>query len=264
MMMQADMKIPNKFNFRKKFVEIMDKAKDADCWAGIEQEYVLYDGSKVLPYGWKNHKDPGSGPQGPYYCGVGGSRIYGRDIVEEHMQKCIAAGIHFYGLNAEVMPSQWEFQIGTTDPLTVADDLWMARYILARVTEKFGVQVSYHPKPELGGWNGSGGHVNFSTKFMRGDKGIDYINDALVQLEKSHLEDIEYYGKHNEMRMTGNHETSDYYKFSSGIGNRGASVRISKEVHYKGKGFIEDRRPASNLNPYKVLSRLVRSIVIKK
>ena len=253
---------PNKSNSRIGLSEVMKKVEDEEPWCGIEQEYVLMDAKDDTLYGWRTEENPGCGEQGPYYCGVGGNKIFGRDFTEAHMDACIFAGIHYFGLNSEVMPSQWEFQIGTADPLTVSDDLMVARYILHRVSEKFGVWVNLHPKPKEGNWNGSGGHLNFSSKGMRGDKGLDHINDAMKKLEITHSEDINFYGKDNDKRLSGKHETSDIKTFSSGVGNRGASIRISKMVHYEGKGYIEDRRPASNLNPYVVLNRLLTSIFL--
>lgn len=256
-----ELMLPNKANTRHLLVKILEQAKNLDPWVGIEQEYVLYDPRVKMPFKWLSHQDPCIGPQGPYYCGVGGDRIFGREIVEEHMFKCIEAGVHYYGCNAEVMASQWEFQIGTVDPLTAADDLFIARYILARVSEKHGVGINYHPKPHPGDWNGSGGHVNFSTKQMREDGGFKFIEEALKKLELSHKEDIRFFGDHNERRLTGIHETSSMENFTWGIGNRGASARVTKQIKKDQKGYFEDRRPASNLDPNIVLYRLLKALL---
>lgn len=144
--------------------------------------------------------------------------------------------------------------------MKICDDLWMARFILEKISEQHGYYVNYHPKPVMGNWNGSGGHVNVSTKETRSEGGLDFIKDIMKRLEKNHIEDIKYYGSDNDMRMTGRHETSDIKVFTSGIGHRGCSVRINKQVAYDKKGYFEDRRPASNLDPYKVFMRLMKSI----
>lgn len=81
------------------------------------------------------------------YCGVGGNNVVGRAILESFYRCCLYCGIDIYGTNAEVMPSQWEFQTGPTLNIKAGDDLWMARFILARVAEDFGVSISYEPKP---------------------------------------------------------------------------------------------------------------------
>ena len=258
----AEVTQPHESNKRYNLSSLVNQVAKEDPWFGVEQEYVLYDVKTGLPYGWKSEEEPGAGPQGPYYCAAGADRIFGRNIIEEHMMACLKSGVNYYGANAEVMPSQWEFQIGTADPLTIADDLWVARYLLARITEKYGVVVNYHPKPKNGDWNGSGGHVNFSTAAMRKDGGMKTIEESLRKLEKSHVEDLKFYGEFNELRLTGKHETSSMESFSWGIGNRGKSARITKQVVSSGKGYFEDRRPSSNLDPYCVFERILKAVTL--
>lgn len=253
---------PDKFNNRWKLVESMKTYSHLKPWSGIEQEYVLFDRHTKLPLGWKGYNEPGLGPQGPYYCSVGGDRAFGRKIAQTHLQKCVDAGVNVFGMNAEVMASQWEYQIGTSDPLTVADDLWMARYILDRVTEDYECYADLHPKPYLGDgdWNGSGCHTNYSIQTMREKGGLEVIEKACEEIKKNHKKDITQYGENNDMRLTGKHETAGIDEFSWGVGNRGASIRISKEVAKKGFGYFEDRRPASNIDPYVVLMLLTNNV----
>lgn len=254
--------IPDKGNNRIHLSKTMEKYSHLEPWCGIEQEYVLFDRKNNLPMGWIGYDQPGKGPQGPYYCAVGGDRAFGREVAQTHMIKCMEAGINIFGMNAEVMPSQWEFQVGTSDPLTVADDLWMARYILHRVTENFDCYADFHPKPYLGNgdWNGSGCHTNFSTKATRENGGMEIIKKSCEIFKKQHKHDIQGYGKHNKMRLTGLHETAGIDEFSWGVGDRGASIRISKEVEKNGKGYFEDRRPASNIDPYVVLRLILDNV----
>ena len=251
---------PNSHNTRHLLRDALKGKEKSELLSGIEQEYVFYDVKTSMPYMWKEYQDPGCGPQGPYYCGVGGDRCFGRQIAEEHMSLCLKMGLTFGGINSEVMASQWEFQIGTEEPLLVADDLWVARYVLERVTENYGVYVNYHPKPHFGDWNGSGGHVNFSTKEMRQEGGLDVIKNVMKKLEATHASDLEVYGEDNEKRLTGIHETASMTRFSWGVGDRGSSVRINRHVADNGKGYFEDRRPGSNLDPYLVLSKIVKSV----
>lgn len=257
-----DSETPDEGNKRWKLVEVMEKYGHLEPWCGIEQEYTLFDRHTNLPYKWKGYNNPGKGPQGPYYCGTGGDRAFGREIAQAHFVKSMQAGINIFGMNAEVMPSQWEYQIGTTDPLTAADDLMMSRYILHRVTEDFECYADFHPKPYIGDgdWNGTGCHTNFSTKLMREDGGLKLFEKMCKNFEKNHSEDVKHYGKGNEMRLTGRHETASIDKFSYGVGDRGASIRISKEVQRNGKGYFEDRRPASNMDPYDVLRLILRNV----
>ena len=255
-----DDKTPNEFNTRHALAELMEKSKSLEPWSGIEQEYILFDRNTNLPFGWKGFNEPGMGPQGPYYCSNGGNVNFGREVSEKHLELCLKAGIEIFGTNAEVMPAQWEYQIGTADPLKVADDMWMSRFLLHRVTEDFNAYVSFHPKPYLGDWTGSGAHTNFSTKETREEGGLEKIEQICKILESRHKEYIEHYGKNNNLRLTGLHETQSMDTFSWGVGDRGASIRIPKQVKIDGKGYFEDRRPASNMDPYVVLRLLLAAV----
>jgi glutamine synthetase len=230
-----------------------------ECLFGIELEYVLFERNNK-PYKWLNECDPGCGKQGPYYCSVGGDRNFGREISNEHLFLCLDAGINICGTNAEVMPSQWEFQIGPCDMLCVSDDLIMAKYILNRVTEKYNCYVSFYPKP-FSDWNGSGGHTNFSTNKMRSDNSLEYIYMVCEKLKEKHNEHIKVYGNDNDKRLTGIHETSSINDFSYGVADRGCSIRIPLNVFNDGCGYIEDRRPAANLNPYIVTNMIVNTVL---
>lgn len=255
---------PTDTNRRAACVAAMEAAKDSQPWFGIEQEYTLLD-MDGRPFGWPKNGFPG--PQGPYYCGVGANKVYARDIVEAHYRACLYAGIEIAGENAEVMPSQWEFQVGPCEGISAGDQLWVARYLLHRIAEEFGIVVTLDPKPMPGDWNGAGAHCNFSTKAMRADNGIIEIEKAIDKLSKNHLRHIQAYdpngGKDNERRLTGRHETSSIHDFSAGVANRGASVRIPRSVAEEKKGYLEDRRPSSNCDPYSVTEALVRTCIIE-
>jgi len=255
---------PHDTNHRRKLAENMEKYKEQEGLFGIEQEYVIFSRNN-LPYLWKESNEPGCGTQDKqaYYCSVGGDRCFGRDISNEHLIKCLKAGIKICGTNSEVMASQWEFQIGTLDALSVSDHLWMARYILNRITEKYNCYISYKPKLYKD-WNGSGGHTNFSTKKMREEEGISEIINVCNKLEKYHNEHIKVYGKDNEERLSGHHETSNINNFSYGVGERGSSIRIPLQVMIDKKGYLEDRRPASNLDPYLVCDRILKSVILEE
>lgn len=250
---------PNFANFRAEFARLAEKHKSEEVWIGVEQEYIINDRATDLPFGWKAPGEPGWGPQGPYYCAVGSHKIFGREIVEDHLQKCLEAGLLIYGINSEVMPSQWEFQVGTGDALRVCDDLVVGRYILERVTEGRNAYINWDPKP-FSDWNGSGAHTNFSTKAMRENGGYVVIEAAMSKLAKTHASDVLLYGKGNERRLTGLHETSDMKNFTWSFGDRGRSVRVASVVKLEGKGYFEDRRPASNMDPYLVLTCLYKSL----
>jgi glutamine synthetase len=256
--------VPHASNTRAKCKELFETAgvKEKEFWFGIEQEYVLFDRNNI-PYGWKSHDNPGIGDQGPYYCGVGGDKAFGRDITEMHIILCLMAGVKICGLNAEVMPSQWEFQIGPIGGIEVSDHLWIARYILNRITEKYNCYASFHPKPYTNEnkWNGSGCHTNISTKDMREEGGIEFINEAIEKLRLTHKEHIENYGKYNEMRLSGKHETSNINSFTFGKLDRSSSIRIPVNVLKEGKGYFEDRRPAANMDPYVVTYLICKNII---
>jgi glutamine synthetase len=249
---------PHSTNHRAQCVKTTALCEDAQCLFGIEQEYILF-GRNNLPYDWKEHNEPGCGGQGPYYCGVGGDRVFGREITLKHLEYCLKAGLKICGTNGEVMASQWEFQIGPLGPLEVSDQLWVARYILQRITEDYGCWVSFHPKPYKGDWNGSGGHTNFSTWKMRAPGGLEVIKQACEKFARTHNSHMEVYGKFNDERLTGFHETSSMNDFSWGISNRGCSIRIPLNVSKDGHGYLEDRRPASNLDPYLVTERIMNT-----
>lgn len=249
---------PNQFNYRHECAKLMEAHKDAEIWFGIEQEYTLFDNLGNV-YGWPLGGYPA--PQGPYYCGVGTGKVYCRDIVEAHYRACLYAGIRISGINAEVMPSQWEFQVGPCDGISMGDELTVARYLLHRVAEDFGVVISFHPKPLKGDWNGAGCHTNVSTKEMREEGGMKYIEEAIEKLSKRHKEHIAVYGEDNDLRLTGRHETASVANFSYGVANRGSSIRIPRSVAKEGKGYFEDRRPASNIDPYLVTGIMTETIL---
>jgi glutamine synthetase len=235
-----------------------ENVEEHQPWFGIEQEYILTKriGSQIdWPLGWT----PGEfvGPQGMYYCGLGAKYVFGREISDAHYKACLAAGIDIYGTNAEVFPGQWEFQVGTSVGINIGDHLWVARWLLKRVAEKFGVDVTFEPKP-FEGWNGSGGHTNYSTKGTREDKDMKCILEQLGHLEKHHKTFFALYGEGNEKRLSGKYETSSYESFSWGVMSRKASVRIPQATKDEGRGYYEDRRPAANLDPY-IISGLIFS-----
>lgn len=243
--------------------ELFEQNKDSKPWFGLEQEYFLIDSVTKKPLGFD-----GSLQQGQFYCSVGAENAFGREIVEEHLNACIYAGLQISGVNAEVAPGQWEFQVGPCVGIDEGDQLWTARYLLIRIAEKYNVIVDFSPKPLKGDWNGSGCHANYSTEEMRNGKGnkdgIKFINEAIEKLSKKHKEHMDVYGEDNDQRMSGEHETASYDTFSVGIANRGRSVRIGNDTLKNKKGYFEDRRPGSNCDPYLVTGMLFKTTVIDK
>ena len=210
------------------------------------------------PLGWPEGGYPA--PQGPFYCGVGADEVFGREIAEEHLEACIRAGLKIYGINAEVMPGQWEFQIGTGGPIEVADHLEIARWLLYRIGEDYDVSMTLDPKPVRGDWNGAGAHTNFSTKATRSEGGYAVIERAMEKLRAKAPLHIANYGFGIEQRLTGRHETCDYRTFKYGVSDRGASVRIPPTTIAEGRGYFEDRRPCANIDPYVVTRLLIETV----
>lgn len=244
---------PHPSNFRATVGE------DSDLWIGLEQEYFFYEGGR--PLGFPENGYPA--PQGTYYTSVGYEAVgdIARQVVEEHMDIVLDAGINFEGINAEVAKGQWEFQIFAKGSKKIGDDMWIARYLLMRVAEKYGLNIELHCKPIKGDWNGSGMHCNFSTKYLRETGGEAYFMKLMDAFEKYANEHIAAYGPDNHLRLTGLHETQSIDKFNWGVANRGASIRVPHSFISSGhKGYLEDRRPNSQADPYKIVSRVLKTI----
>jgi|2_EtaG_2_1085320.scaffolds.fasta_scaffold03405_6 glutamine synthetase len=232
---------PHKTNKRHNLID------DPEYWFGFEQEYILT--KTGTPLGFPTEGYPK--PQGDYYCGLGSENVVGRDIVEEHLQVCLEANLNITGTNAEVMIGQWEYQILSKGAKKASDELWLSRFLLIRLTEKYDLRVDFKPKPVEGDWNGSGLHVNFSSDLTREVGGEEMFNSICEKLGNTHSKHMEVYGEENNKRLTGLHETQHINKFSYGVSDRGASIRIPPSTVENGwKGYLEDRRPASNADPY--------------
>ncbi|MGC6417795.1 MAG: glutamine synthetase beta-grasp domain-containing protein [Bradymonadia bacterium] len=251
---------PHPTNTRAALRTALDAGADAsDAWLGFEQEYTLYDGSRPLGFP-SERRYPAA--QGPYYCGVGADEVYGRDLVEAHLEACVEAGLSIVGINAEVMPGQWEYQIGGpgAGPLKASDELWLSRWLLYRLGEEIGVSATLDPKPVPGDWNGAGMHTNFSTTEMRAPGGIRAIDEACKKMANYIPEHLAAYGNGYEMRLTGHHETCRYDEFKYGVSDRTASVRIPALVAKDECGYLEDRRPNANADPYEVSEVLLKTV----
>lgn len=255
----------------KKIFELPQVIKE-DPMFGIEQEFFFIDPNTKLPLGIlrasKHDQDRyqvkyhgKNGPQGPYYCGVGTKRVYGRKIAEDILKNALYCELNITGLNFEVAPGQCEFQL-CEKGLKCADDVTILRYIMIRTAEEHNICIELHPKPIQGDWNGSGCHTNYSTNSMRSEGGLDYIMKAIEKLKSKHAEHIEVYGKDNDLRLTGKHETASLEDFTYGVADRGASIRIPRFTQRDGKGYMEDRRPASNMDPYVVTSKIVETTLL--
>ncbi len=245
-------------NARAALRSVLDKgAEEVEALFGFEQEYTFLKDDDS-PLGFPDNGYPA--PQGPYYCAVGAGKIYGREIYEEFLQACLSADLLLSGTNWEVMPGQAEFQIGAGDALTTSDHIWFGRYILERIAEDYGVKVSLDAKPAKGDWNGAGMHTNFSTNKMRAPGGMEEIERACMAIGEMRLAHLAVYGDDYESRLTGAHETCSYEEFRYGVADRTASIRIPRSVASKGYGYLEDRRPNANADPYKVAARLLMTV----
>jgi len=252
---------PTTDNTRNVAVSVFEADKNnLKPWFGMEQEYVLVTKSG-RPLGWPERGYPAA--QGPYYC-ANGPVALGRNIVMAHYERCLQMGIKISGTNAEVMPAQWEFQVGPCEGIEMGDSLVMARWCYLRLLEDIGtfgldLDVNFDVKPVKGDWNGSGLHTNFSTEPMRKPGGLEVIKQAVQRLEKTVRNDIPFHGQNNNERMTGQHETSSWKEFTWGIGTRHTSVRIGNDVAKQGYGYFEDRRPGSDADPWLLSAALFAS-----
>ena len=227
-----------------------------DFWWGFEQEYFMMQGPQ--PAGFPSHGYPKA--QGEFYCGIGNDNVKHRDIAEQHMYECLALGIEITGINAEVALGQWEYQVFSKDTLKACDDLWMSRYLLHKMSEAKGITINLMPKPVKGDWNGSGCHTNFSNEKLRTASRRDYFEMYLANLGERHALHIAQYGEQNKERLTGEHETQRIEEYSYGIGDRGASIRIPNSVVKDSWcGYLEDRRPAANCDPYTVTKLIIEA-----
>ncbi|KAK9892579.1 hypothetical protein WA026_020960 [Henosepilachna vigintioctopunctata] len=255
-------KTPTECNKRQTCLEALERAKHTKPWFGLEQEYILL-GLDKRPFGWPLNGFPSSEIR---HCGVGTDAVCGRDIADAHYLACLYAGIKICGTNAEAMLSQWEYQIGPCEGISIGDEVWMSRYILLRIAEDFGALVSFDPKPVEGKWFSSGAHMNFSTEAMRENGGIKEIERAVEKLRKTHDRHMMFYdqkkGEDNLRRLTG--DPSHFYQFTSGVANRYVSVRIPLHCALEKKGYLEDRRPAANCDPYSVVEEIVKTTVLNE
>jgi len=243
---------PNETNFRSKISEGFE-----DLWFGFEQEYFIREEINGNILGHKRNILKG---QGEYYCGVG-HNVVGRSFVDEHLNMCLNYGIDITGINAEVALGQWEYQVFSQGKLKGGDDLWMTRYFLFKIAEKYGYHIELHPKPLTHGeWNGSGLHSNFSTDKMRNEGNKEYFMALFNAFEARHEDHIKSYGSQNHLRLTGEYETQSINKFTWGVSDRGASIRVPQDTANEWKGYVEDRRPGSNADPYKIICEIVKSL----
>jgi glutamine synthetase len=250
---------PTDDNTRVVANQVFDQMLDAKPWFALEQEYVVMDPKTGRPYKWPAAASDFPAAQGPYYCS-NGTAAWGREIADAHYAACLSIGVRLSGLNAEVMPAQWEYQVGPCTGIEAGDHAIAARWLLVRVAAMRDLDISFHAKPiVLGDWNGSGMHTNYSTEKMRQEGGIAEIKAAIARMQPNHVRDILVYGDDNYLRLSGKHETSDMKTFSSGVGVRHCSIRIPVQANAEGCGYFEDRRPSASADPYLVIAALFAS-----
>jgi glutamine synthetase len=249
---------PHSTNTRHHLREVLEAGGDAvDSLWGFEQEYTFM-GRAGRPLGFPANGFPE--PQGPYYCAVGAENISGRPVYERFMAAAIDAHLAISGTNWEVMPGQAEFQIGAVGPLIASDHIWLARWLLQRIAEDYDVVVTLDAKPAPGDWNGAGMHTNFSTKEMREPGGMKAILRACDKIGERRQEHLDVYGYGYENRLTGAHETCSFREFRYGVADRTSSIRIPRSVAEQGHGYLEDRRPNANADPYEIAARILKTV----
>ena len=232
---------------------------------GLEQEFFMVDLRTGMPLDWDTESKSATGgiletTRNRFYCGIGAGRVSARKLIDSIVEKALSIGLNITGMNYEVAPGQAELQI-CEEGMMGSDGLILLRYLLMRGMEDAGIRVDFSAKPIKGDWNGSGCHANFSTLAMRVDGGYEgAIIPAMKRLEAKHAAHIACYGDDNCERLTGTHETSSMEKFSWGVAHRGASIRIPTVVAAEGKGYFEDRRPSSAMDPYLVTGRIVQTV----
>lgn len=253
---------PHNTNTRQRAVEVLDRAERYAPMFGAEQEFFLVNQWTGLPDQVMGSGSSGLSGNGRHYCGVGTSVARTRVYAEEVLERARAAGISLTGMNLEVAQGQCEFQVCAVG-IRAADDLIVLRYIMERVGEGYGYDISYEPKLISGDseFNGSGCHVNFSTQAMR-EQEAGAIQEAIDRLALHHNDYIHLCGTGNSARLTGTHETSSSELFTWGRSDRSASVRIPLQFGENGGDpqYIEDRRPGANIDPYIVFSAIVSTV----
>ena len=250
---------PHSSNKRAILRDFMKSDNSKGTMFGIEQEFIITNPNNGKPFGWEEQENNKPRPQGDYYCGVGADVAKMRDVSESHAMACNTAGVSIKGTNAEVMLSQWEYQLSETDALSVCDNLWYSRFFLQRIAEKMNLSISYAPKLIEGDeWNGSGAHINFSTEEMRKNSDDSYMVFLCSSLGEFHEESFSYYGIENDKRLTGKNETSNYDVFTFGEMDRSASIRIPGSSKNR---YLEDRRPAANIDPYEAVGYLLNTFL---